>query len=327
MMDILALSKDDIRAALPMRDAIEAMRSAFTALSAGEAELPQRVAIGKRGEVTLVMAGAVPEPFGTGAKIISVVEENPERGLPLVSGVVLLVDRATGQPAALLEAPALTALRTGAVSGLATELLALPDARRLAMLGAGVQARTQVEAVCTVRDIDEVRIWSRTKEHAETFAEELSASSWAPAKVEVMDDPSAAVVGMEIVCTATTAKFPLLVGAHGWPGMHVNAVGSFTPRMREIETDLLGMARVVVDHRPAAMAEAGEVIEALDSGLLGPSELIELGDVVRGAVPGRTSPDDITVFKSVGVAIQDLAAGSLAVQRAREQGLGTVIEL
>ncbi|HEX9691258.1 MAG TPA: ornithine cyclodeaminase family protein [Gemmatimonadales bacterium] len=328
MTEILTLSAEDLSAALPMRAAIEAMRTAFAALSAGEVELPHRTRVETGvGAVLLVMPGAAPGPFGLGAKIVSVVEQNPERGLPLVSGAVLLLDRDTGQPAALLNAERLTEIRTGATSGLATDVLARRDARKLGILGAGRQARTQAEAVCAVREIKEVRVWSRTRQRADMFASDLREASWAPPEVSVVDDPSAAVIGFDVVCTATAAKYPVLVGAHGWPGLHVNAVGSFTPRMREIETDLLGAARVVVDYRPAVMEEAGEIIEAIDVGALTPDELIELGDVVRRVARGRTSPDDITVFKSVGIAVQDLVAGSLAVERARAEGLGTTVTL
>jgi ornithine cyclodeaminase len=328
MPEILTLSGDDVHAALPMSDAIDAMRTAFTVLHAGKAQIPQRISLrGGDGAVTLVMPGVTPTTYGLGAKLVSVVPKNPEAGHPLVSGALLLLDRETGMPAALLEAEALTAIRTGAASGLATDLLALPSAHKLGMLGAGRQAREQVAGVCAVREISEVRVWSRSSQRAEAFAAELRDEAWAPSNVSVHQDPSTAVVGADVVCTATPARFPLLVGAHGWPGLHVNAVGSFTPEMREIEADLMAAARVVVDQKEAALAEAGEIAEAIAVGAMGPDEIVELGAVLRGKVEGRTSSDDITIFKSVGLAVQDLVAGSVAVETARARGLGTPVTL
>lgn len=327
MTTLLALSAADVRRALPMREAIAAMRQAFGQLAAGRVDAPLRTALALPTEraVALVMPARGDTPLGVGAKLVSVVPQNPSRGLPLVHAVVVLLDEATGVPAALVEGTTLTAIRTGAASGLATDLLARPDASRMAVLGAGAQARTQLEAVSCVRRIAMATVYSRTRARAERFAEEAGVALGVP--VRVADSARAAVREADIVCTATSAATPVLLAPDVAPGTHINAIGSYTPGMRELDPALVGRARVVVDQRAASLAEAGEVIAAVAAGLVSERDLIELGAVVIGAVQGRRGPDEITLFKSVGLAAQDLWAAAAAVAGARAGGLGIPVDL
>jgi ornithine cyclodeaminase/alanine dehydrogenase-like protein (mu-crystallin family) len=306
---MLMLTADDVRRALPMPEAITAMRDAFTQLAEGRVEMPLRTAIRvpERDGVVLVMPARCDGPLGIGAKIVSVFPGQP------IHAVAILLDAATGRPAAVIEGRSLTAIRTGAVSGLATELLARPDASRVAVIGSGVQARTQLEAVCTVRKITAVVVYSPTTAHAERFAHDMAGTGAVPATVDVAPSARHAVEDADVVCAATTSATPVFQAEWVPPGTHVNAVGSFTPEMRELDPALLGMAVPVVDQRAAAMAEAGEVIAAVHGGLVDHAALIELGDVVIGRVAGRTGAEEITVFKSVGLAVQDVVAGAWAL--------------
>ncbi len=327
MSMIRILTAEDVRAALPMRDAIDAMQEAFGQLSAGAAELPLRtsVQVPERDAVTLVMPGRCDVPYGLGGKLVSVFPPNADAGLPVVNAAVVLLDPRTGQVAALLEGGALTAIRTGAASGLATELLARPDANRVAIIGAGVQARTQLEAVCCVRKIESVAVYSVAG--AEEFAAEMAGTPGVPDTVRVCASAGEAAHDADIVCTATSSSEPVLRVDDVARGVHINAIGAFTPQMREIDPALVGTARVVVDQREAAMAEAGEVIAAVRAGLLAEADLVELGEVVSGDATGREDADQVTLFKSVGVATQDLCAGGRAVEHAEREGLGAVVGL
>ena len=300
-----------------MSEAIDAMRVAFGELSAGKAHLPHRVAVpASGGGVTLVMPGRVDVPFGLGAKIVSVFPNNAKRGLPAITGAVILLDAETGEVVAVLDGPSLTAIRTGAASGLATDLLARADASTVAILGSGVQARTQLEAVRCVRDIKSVGIWSRTRENAERFAEEVLAvtgADGATPTVRVGDSAVEVAREADVVCTATASTDALLGPNDVASGAHINAVGSFTPEMRELDPELIARARVVVDQRAAAMKEAGEVITAVRDGLIKEADIVEVGEIVNDVASGRADQAEVTVFKSVGVAVQDLVAGARVV--------------
>ncbi len=329
LVTLRVLSAADVATALPMSAAIEAMRDAFGQLYRGSAELPLRtvVPLEEGDAVLLVMPARCRLPLGVGGKFVSVVPSNSARGLPLVNAAVLLVDPGTGRPAALLEGNALTAIRTGAASGLATDLLARPDAAHVAVIGSGVQARTQLEAVGAVRPITGASVYSRTREHAERFAREMGERLRLADGVGVASSVREAVRDADVVCTATSSSVPVLVPGDVEPGVHINAVGSYTREMREVDPALLARALVVVDQIEAAMAEAGEVVAAVEGGLIARAELVELGALVAGAVPGRRDERDVTLFKSVGVAVQDLAAGARAVAEAERRGIGTEVEL
>ncbi len=308
-----------------MSDAVEAMKEAFADLSAGRALVPQRAVLDLGGGGAFLVKPAVQPAAGLGAKLLSLMPANRERGLPLIQALVVLLDAETGSPAALCEGAFLTAWRTGAASGAATDLLARPSARRAAIFGAGVQARTQALAIAAVRALDEIRIFARTASSREAFASELDRVL--DARVVAADSPAAAIEGAEIICAATTSTVPVFDGAAVAEGCHVNGVGSYTPEMREVDVELVRRSRIFVDSRSSARLEAGELIEAERQKATRAADWAELGEVVEGTQPGRTGEREITFFKSVGVAVQDVAAASAALTRARRLGLGTEIEL
>jgi ornithine cyclodeaminase/alanine dehydrogenase-like protein (mu-crystallin family) len=318
-MTLPLFTAEDIRRALPMREAIEAMRAAFIAFSKGRAHIPQRLSISipEQEGITLVMPGYVP-PDALGLKVVSVFSRNLARGLPTISALVVMLDPETGAPAALLDGAFLTAWRTGAASGLATDLLARPDAESLALIGAGAQARTQLLAVAAVRPLRRVRIYSRTPTRAQALIQEMRGQEGIPKDIAVAPTPEAAVAEADIVCTATNSSVPVFDGQALRPGTHINAIGSFTLEMREVDEETFRRAaRVVVDSRAAALAEAGEVVWAIRQGILREADLVELGEIAAGRRPGRERPEEITLFKSVGLAVQDLVAAQRVWQRIR----------
>ena len=240
----------------------------------------------------------------------------------------MALDPATGAPVGLLEGAALTALRTGAASGAATDLLARPEARTVAIFGSGVQARTQFEAVCAVRQLEVAWVFSRSRDHAQAFAIALERESWAPASVSVAESPAEAIREADIICTATTSSTPVFDGHDLRPGTHINAIGGYSPTMQEVDSGTVGSSVLVVDSRETALAEAGDLVIPIQAGLFSAGHIhAELGEIVNGTRPGRTDPEQITLFKSVGVAVQDAIAAGRALARAEQLGLGQIIEL
>lgn len=330
-MQIRILSGADVRAAIDMPSAIDAMREAFAALAEGRATVPVRLSLETDHGVTLFMPAHMrdfgPRGEAAGAKVVSVNPANASAGLPAIHAVVLGIDPETGQVRALMDGTWLTALRTGAVGGLAADLLAREDASVVALFGAGVQARTQLEAVRCVRDITEVRIVSPSGSSADAMVSELSGGEASLRAIRV-DDPDRALVGADIVIAATSSATPVFDGGSVEAGTHVTGVGSFTPEMREVDTALVRRARVIVDQREAIMEEAGDIVGPIRDGDVDESVMAaEIGDVVLGREPGRTSSDQITFFKSVGNAIQDLAVATRVLEVAEQKGLGVVVEL
>lgn len=320
------MSADDLRQVLPMRETVEAMKRAFADLSSGRATVPQRqvLDLGETGGSFLIKP-AIQPGAGPGAKLLTLVPGNRARGLPLIHALVVLLDPETGAPAGLCEGGFLTAWRTGAASGAATDLLARPDARRAAIFGAGAQARTQLLAIAAVREIEEIRVYSRTEAARAAFARELDAE--VEASVVAARSPEEALDGADVVCAATTSHEPVFGAGAVADGCHVNGVGSYTPEMCELDPDLVGRASVFVDARASAALEAGELIAAERRGVTRQEDWTELGEVVEGVRPGRTGDSDITLFKSVGVAVQDIATMALALENARNRGIGTEVEL
>ncbi len=316
------LSADDVRAALPMIDAIDAMREAFVALSSGRSTVPIRTVMLTPDGVTLVMPALLHgAPIST-VKVVSVNPTNPRRGLPAVVATVLVLDAQTGQPLAMLDGTSLTAIRTGAASGLATDLLARKDASVLGVIGAGAQARTQIEAVCAVRTIRQIRVYS--PHHAAQLADDLRPVY--DAEIVVAPNAHAALMGTDIIVTATNSKTPVVSLADVAPGTHINGVGSFTPHMQEIAADVVTKAKIVVDHRPSAWEEAGDLIVPRDQGLITEDDVhAELGEIAAGTRPGRERDDEITFFKSVGNAVQDAAAAWRVLDAAQKRNLGVIV--
>lgn len=345
-MRIRVLNGPDVRAALDMPGAIDAMRSAFGGLSASRARVPRRIHLEAGDGVTLVMPAFLEEGAALGAKLVSLFEGNRARGLPAIQGVVLLLDGRTGTPRAVLDGTELTALRTGAATGLAADLLAAEDASVLAVFGAGVQARTQVEAVRAVREVREVRVVSRTRDSAERFAGELAGSEPAAGAVggaeagagargsagrglvvEVLEDPAAALREADLVVAATSSATPVFDGNDVKPGAFVASIGAYTPEMREVDDATVRRARVVVDSRDGALAEAGDLIAPLRAGWLEREAIVELGEIVNGTAEPGLAGREIALFKSVGNAVQDIEAARRVVEAAEARGLGTPAEL
>lgn len=329
-MELRILNATDVRLALPMTAAVAAMKKAFAELARGEVTLPLRTQldVSAHGGVALFMPAYAAGSDALAVKAVAVYPRNAQRGLPTIHGVVLVFEASSGRPVALLEGGALTAIRTGAASGAATDLLARPDAGVAAIIGSGVQARTQLEAVCAVRPIQEVRVYSTNPEQAEQFAREMSGQGAIPSCVVVAADADSAVQGADVVCTATTSFTPVFSASALSSGCHVNAVGSFRPDMQEIPTETVRQARLVVDQREAVLAEAGDVIIPLQQGAIDESHIhAELGAIASGQATGREDARQITLFKSVGLAVQDAVAASVALERAEAEGLGTVIQL
>ena len=319
-MQIRILTAADIRSALSMDEAIDAVARAYGQLSAGKATMPLRSRFHTDKGVTLIMPAHLHESGDFAVKIVSVYPDNPTRGLPTVSATVLVLDPQTGMPLALMEGDSLTALRTGAAGGVAARYLARKDAATVALFGAGVQARSQLRACMAVRNIERVWIVDPFETAARRLADDISGWTDAPEAL-LAESPQAAVSRADIVLAATTTATPLFDGNDLKPGTHVTGVGSFTPDMQEIDAATIGRARVVVDQRDAAMAEAGDII-------IGKATIdAEIGEIVNGDKPGRQNDREITFFKSVGLAVQDAVTAAAVLKAAEQKELGTVIDM
>ena len=311
-----------------MRQAVEVMKSAFRELSEGRAVVPLRshVSMPKHNGGVLFMPAHSPDTARFSLKVISLFENNPALNLPFIQAMVMLFDATTGSPLAIMEGTALTAIRSGAASGAATDLLARADSRKAAIFGAGLQARSQLEAMCAVRPIRSARVFDQDPLRAAAFAREASAELGIC--VTVAATSAEALDGADVICTATTSATPVFADDEVTSGCHINAIGSYKPHMREIPPLTVARAHVVVDQLDAAWAEAGDLILPLEAGLITSGHVrAELGELVAGTKPGRTDAHTLTFFKSVGVAIQDLAAASHALTNARQLGLGTAVAL
>jgi ornithine cyclodeaminase len=329
-MKILILTDDEIRALLPMDVCIELMAGALESLAKGAVHQPLRMivrppgAAGLLGLMPAYRTGASGPVFGL--KTIGVFPGNVARGLDAHQGSVMLLDGETGQPRAVLNASAITEIRTAAVSGVATRVLARADAGDLAILGSGVQARSHLAAMACVRRLRRVRVASRSFEHARSLASEAAARNTCP--VEAVPDIQAALRGADLVVTATSAAAPVVQRAWISAGAHINAVGASTPAARELDAATVAAARLFVDRRESALAEAGDYLMAVQEGSIGPDHIqAEIGEVLVGARPGRRGDGDITVFKSVGLAVEDLAAAEFLHRAAQEEGVGTWVTL
>jgi ornithine cyclodeaminase len=260
-------------------------------------------------------------------KIVSVFPHNPDKGLPLIHAAVIVMDAETGEVLALLEGGSLTAIRTGAGAGAATDVLARKDSQIAAIFGAGVQARTQLEAVCTVRQIETAWVYDPNPDQAEKFIAEMAGQGPIPQDLRPAASPKEAVQDADIISAATTATAPVFEAADLKPGVHINAVGSYTPEMQEIPAQAILQAYAVVDSRSATLAETGDLIQPIQQGLFTEEHIqAELGEILLGKKPGRRDAQQITYFKSVGVAVQDAMAGRLALENAKKLGLGQTVD-
>ncbi|MFL6211395.1 MAG: ornithine cyclodeaminase family protein [Pyrinomonadaceae bacterium] len=327
-MKLLILTHDEVIALLPMHACIAVMGAALAAHARGEVQQPLRTIfnpLGAKGVLSSMPAYRSGADALYGLKAICVFPDNSTRNLDAHQGGVLLFSGTTGEPLALMNASAITAIRTAAVSALATQALALPAACELALIGAGVQARAHLAALAEVRALKRVRIVSRDIEHAQALADSVRTAY--AFSVEPMTSVERAVRGADLIVTATNARTPVLRREWIRAGAHINAVGACTPNARELDAGVVVAATLFVDSRESARNEAGDYLLAISEGAITPAHIrAELGEVLTGQHPGRTAPDEITLFKSLGIGAEDLAAAAYVYQQAQAQGTGTWVE-
>ena len=324
----LILTLDDVKSVLTMGDCIDAVEEAFRQLSLGNVVQPTRPTI--RVPAHRALINAMPAYIGgveaLGLKWVGGYLGNPAIGLPVIQALIILNDGTNMRPLSVMDGTYITAVRTGAASGIATRLLARPDASTAGIIGAGVQAKTQLEAVCAVRPIAEARVYDVVPDAAAAYASEMSE------RLGITVRPAAsaeeAVRDMDVVCAASTSKTPVVLGDWLREGAHVNGVGSHSVDARELDTQAILRSKVVVDTMDAAMAEAADLLIPIEEGAITRDHIhAELGDVITGKKPGRTSEQEITLFKSQGLAIQDVATAQLVYRMAKERGIGTEVNL
>ena len=310
---MLVLSRADVRRLLDLDQLLDALERVFVELSAGRASVPPRIAAATERGLLAAMPGYADGILET--KLVSVFAGNHEIGLPSHQATIALFDDKTGKPLALMDGTKITAVRTGAASAVATRVLARPDARVLAVLGAGVQARSHIDAATRVREFAEVRVASRSAEHARALADEVGGTAWASFE--------RAVAGADVVCACTDAGKPIFAAESLEPGMHVTSVGASRDGP-ELDPAIMGRGLLAVESRVAfAPYPAGaHELQGLD-----PNNAVELGEILAGTREGRTSPEQITIYKSMGHAVEDAAAAGLVYRRALEDGVGTEVEL
>ena len=326
----LWLSREDVNRLLPMDEAIAAVEEAYALLVQGEAVQPLRINMATPdGSGSLL---AMPAYLGgpvqrMGTKLVTLFSANPaQRKLPAIQGCFALFHGEDGRLLAVMDAAHLTAMRTGAASGVATKHLAREDARVVTLFGAGAQAETQLQAVCAVRPVERALVVARRQDSAARFARRMSQALGIP--VEPAQDVAQAVAQADILITATSAHAPLFQGDWLRPGVHINSIGAHTPDARELDDVTIRRATIVTDLTSACLSETGDLVQPIQAGLLTREQIHgEMGEIVLGRKPGRTSEEEITLFKSVGLAVQDVAAGHRVYQRARAQGVGVEVRL
>ena len=324
---MLILNSSDVQRALPMAEAIEGMKRAFAAFSGGRAEVPLRthLKIAPHEASALFMPAYVQDPArdALAVKVVALYPGNPARGLDFIQAAVLVLEPETGRPIGLLEGKALTAIRTGAAGGAAADLFSRRESQSLALIGAGAQGRTQLEAACAVRNIQVAWIYDSVRDRSEKLARELAGVGGIPRELRVTASAPEAVTEADIVCTATTSTSALFADPDLRDGVHINAIGAYTAQMLEIPSETVKRARVFVDSRSAALAEAGDLIQPIRARLFSEHHIAaEIGDVVLGRAQGRRSESEVTLFKSVGLAVQDAVAATIAMENAVRLGIG-----
>jgi ornithine cyclodeaminase len=324
-LELRVITGKDVRRLLPYPTCVEAVAGAMRAVSSGRTVMPLRQIMrlpGGQGALG-VMPGYLGDPECFGIKLLSLFPGNPAVGLSSHLGLYLLCEVGNGRPLALMEASALTAIRTAAASVVATRALARPDSRVLAVIGTGEEAGSHVEAFQAVRPFETLLVWGRNAAAAERLADRSRRLGFGA--VRVVPDVRDALAEADVVCTVTASKDPLLYGADVRPGTHLCLVGASIPSCREVDDACVAMSRFYVDYRASAMAQAGELLHAIGEGVVTEAHIVaEIGEVLAGTAPGRHSASEVTVYKSLGVAAQDLAAASIVYRRAVELGLGTL---
>ena len=322
------LTEQQVQSLLPMADLVAAMEAALARFSAGEVLQPVRtvLTVGPTRAYFGLMPAYVPNPGSLGAKLVTVFSGNLAKQLPSHLATILLLDPETGSLQALMDGRYITEARTAAVSAVSARFLAKPDASTLAILGTGVQARSHLEAYAEVRGLKDVRVWSPKERSRERFVSDMSGHVAAP--IRVMATAEHAVRGADLIVLVTSSATPVIESAWVGPGAHVVSVGACRPDQREMDPALVARARLYVDSRAAALVESGDVVMGISEGRFTVSHVQgELGEVVLGRVQGRTADDQITVFKSLGMAVEDVVAADLVLRRAAETGAGTELTL
>jgi ornithine cyclodeaminase len=327
-LDVRVISGDDLRELLPFDACVTAVGQAMRGVSAGRALMPLRqfMQLSTRDGKLAWMPGALEEPECFGIKLLSLFPGNPKAGLSSHVGLYVLYESAHGRPLAIMEASALTAVRTAAASVVATQALARRDATTLAIIGTGEEARSHIDAFQAVRPFERVLVWGRRDAAANELA--AHARSAGCAQVEVMASVAAAAAEADVICTVTGSPTALLFGRDVRKGTHLNLVGASIPTSREVDDDLVAMSSYFVDYRGSALAQAGELLDAIKAGRITEAHVRgEIGEVLSGAIPGRLAADDVTVYKSLGVAAQDLVSALLVYDRAQQRDAGTIAKL
>jgi ornithine cyclodeaminase/alanine dehydrogenase-like protein (mu-crystallin family) len=322
------IARSDVERLLSVKDCVDVMARAMEATSRGNVTLPIRqfIPVPDAPGKLAVMPGTLGDPACFGIKLVCKYDRPHGDPLGTHVGMVMLFDSAKGIPLAMIEGSSLTAIRTSAASALATRHLAREDARHLAILGNGEQAMRHVAAMLAVRPVETISVWGRDGARAQAFADEVSASTGLP--VQCHAEVGAAVAEADIICTTTSAKTPILFGADLRPGQHINLVGSAIAASAEVDDAAVAKSRFYVDYKPAAMAAAGELLNAIASGAVGENHIVgEIGQVVMDSVPSRENSEQITMYKSLGVASQDLAAAHAVWAMAEQEGSGLEVDL
>jgi ornithine cyclodeaminase/alanine dehydrogenase-like protein (mu-crystallin family) len=324
----LVLTEADVKAVLPMPDLIPAMRTALAQYSSGAAQQPLRTVleIGDRKSFFGVMPATLGDPAAVGTKLVTVVAANRDIGLPTHLATIVLLDPDTGALVALVDGRYITEARTAAVSAVSADMLANPDASTLAVLGSGVQARSHVEALACVRRLRDVRVWSPTKGRRDSFVRDMQPH--VTGSLHAAGSAGEAVDGADLIVLATSAQAPVVRSSWVMDGAHICAVGACRPTHREMDAALVARARTFVDSRIGASAEAGDIVLALAEGAIGSDHIAgEIGELVSGRIAGRDDRAQVTLFKSLGMAVEDVAAAHLAWIRAKQRGLGREVAL
>jgi ornithine cyclodeaminase len=325
----LVLTEHDVKSLLPVADLIDAMEAALVRFSAGQVVQPLRtvMAVGPEKSYFGVMPAYQPDDSALGVKIVTVVNSNHERGLPSHLATVLLFDETTGRLLAIIDGRYITEARTAAVSAVSVRHLAAPAADRLAIFGSGVQARSHLRAIPVVRSLSTVQVWDPDRARLERFVQEMR-PELAPVSVTAAASGADACRGASIVLTATSSKTPVVERAWVENGAHVICIGAPLATERELDPALVADARLIVDSRAGALKESGDVVLSIAEGIITPEHIAgELGEVAAGRVAGRQRPDQITLFKSLGMAVEDVVAASMAFERASRAGRGTPLDL
>ncbi len=327
-MSLLILNRQEVRELLPMRSCMDTLAGAFRTYSNGESVQPLRtmMRVPPGEDILASMPGYDGASQALAIKLITVFHGASEAGFDSHQGFVVLFSAEHGNPLAIMDAIEITAIRTAAASGVATELLARKDSSKFAILGAGVQARTHFDAMIEARSFESASIWNRSRDGANILAKELAPNK--NVELTVAETPEDAVANADVICTVTATVEPILKGEWLKPGTHINAVGSSTPNKRELDTEAVVISKIFTDSRESALNEAGDFLIAKSEGAVEENHILgEIGDILNGKTPGREHPDEITLFKSLGMAVEDVASAHLIYERAKAEGKGLWVDM